>query len=151
MAGLLIGAGAKIDLAYMNNREFRFDADVRSAKRIVLAANRLKVVTQTLARPTYIEDVSFVCTDEQAEGTLPQWHKWTKAPSSSIEPTGYIRDDTVDSMGRDAGNVVAWWALNEDLIWTREEAVAENIRQAFVVLGRPVNLGESDPPAALAP
>ncbi len=133
----------------MANHEFGVDADARSANRIANAASRLKIVTQTLARPTYIEDVHFVCTDEQEEQTLPEWHKWAKHPESSIEPTGYIRDAAIDSLGRDGDNVVGWWALNEDLIWTREEVVAENIIEAFVNLTRPTNLEEPDSPLTL--
>jgi hypothetical protein len=118
----------------MFNPEFGVGADARSGNRILRAANRLKIVTQTLARPTYIEDVHFVCTDQQEEETLPEWHKWAKHPDSSIEPTGYIRDDRIDSLGSYGDNPVGWWALNEDLIWSREQEVAENILQAFVTL-----------------
>jgi hypothetical protein len=149
VARVLFDAGSGVDLAYMDNREFEFDADARSANRIATAASRLKIVTQALATPNYNEDVHFVCTAEQAEQLLPEWHKWAKHPESSIEPTGYIRDNTVDSLGNGGDNVVGWWALNEDLIWTRDAVVAENIMEAFVNLTQPANLEKPDPPLSL--
>ncbi|HVA10828.1 MAG TPA: hypothetical protein VNG32_01520 [Candidatus Dormibacteraeota bacterium] len=139
-------------MSEMIDDEFGVGADARSGNRILRAANRLKIVTQTLARPTYIEDVHFVCTDEQEEDILPEWHKWAKYhPESSVEPTGYLRDDRIDSLGSYADNPVGWWALNEDIIWTRKEEVAENIMSAFVNLSHQTHLDEPEPPLTLVP
>lgn len=131
VAKVLLDAGAKVDLDYMGSSEFESGIAIKSGNRLATVAKDLKIVTQTLVRPTYSEDVHFVCTDEQVEGTLPEWHEWSKAPRS-IEPTGYFKDDSRDSMGGD--NIVGWWAMDEDLIWTRQTDVAENILGAFVTL-----------------
>jgi hypothetical protein len=81
-----------------------------------------------LVIPGHTEDVSFVCTDEQAEALLPGWDEWTKNPRTK-EPSGYPSDEHgfyTDTVG--------WWALGEDLIWARQEETAENIRSAFVAV-----------------
>lgn len=131
VAKVLLDAGAKVDLDYMGSSEFESGIAIESGNRIATAAKKLKIVTQTLVRPSYSENVHFVCTDEQVEDVLPEWHEWSKAPQS-MEPTGYFRDDSSDSMGGD--DIVGWWAMDEDLIWTRQIDVAENILGAFVTL-----------------
>lgn len=133
VAKVLLDAGAKVDLDYMGSSEFENGIAIKSGNRIATAAKGLKIVTQKLVRPTYSEDVHFVCTDEQVEGVLPEWHEWAKSPRS-IEPTAYFKDDSRDSMGTADDSVVGWWAMDEDLIWTRQTEVAENILGAFVTL-----------------
>ena len=124
---LLLDAGAKVDLDYMGSSEY---ADppilIGSANRIANAAQRLKVVTKQVVLPAHAENVSFVCTDEQEE-LIPEWDRWAKNPVSK-EPSGYV------TFGDDYKDIVGWWALSEDLIWTRQEEVAENIRNAFVAV-----------------
>jgi hypothetical protein len=128
---VLLNAGAQVSLDYMGSSEFEFDTAVKSGNNIVSVAKELKIVTQTLVRPTYSEYVHFVCTDEQATGLLPEWHEWTKDPRN-IEPMGYFNDDSMDRIvGLD---VVGWWAMDENLIWTRQIEVAEKILGAFVTL-----------------
>lgn len=126
---ILLDAGAKVDLDYMGSYEY---ADPRtligSANRIANAANDLKIVTRQLVIPGHAEDVRFVCTDEQEESLLPEWDEWTKHPHT-MEPSGFLGDE--DGL---YSETVGWWALGEDLIWTRQEETAENIRNAFVAV-----------------
>jgi hypothetical protein len=134
VSDVLLGADAQVELAKMGRIEFGFSIPADSGNRIVRAASDLKIVTQTLVRPTYQEDVHFVCTDEQAEETVPEWHAWTEEPIA-LEPTFYFRDNRDESPAKYGKKVVGWWALKEDLIWTREESVASNILKAFQKLG----------------
>ncbi|PIZ62972.1 hypothetical protein COY17_01500 [Candidatus Saccharibacteria bacterium CG_4_10_14_0_2_um_filter_52_9] len=99
VSGMLLQAGAGVQLEYMGSSNFEFDEPLKAANRVARVAHDLKVVTQTLVRPGYSEDVHFVCTEEQAETTVSGWHDW--------------------------------WAFGEDLIWTRKQEAAENIRSAF--------------------
>lgn len=130
---VLLDAGAMFDLADMGSSEFEYGAAAKSGNKIAAVASKLKIVSQQLIRPTYTEEVHFVCTPEQEEDLLPEWHEWTKNPSA-IEPMAYFKDSDRDNIVIDPGRVVGWWALNEDLIWTREAEVAENIKSAFVSL-----------------
>jgi hypothetical protein len=123
---LLLDAGAGIDLDYMGSYEYATPQIlIGSANRIANAAPKLKVVTRQLVIPGHEEPVNFVCTDEQ-QALFTEWDQWVKAPSTK-EPSGYPVDE--NSL---YSETVGWWALEEDLIWTRREDVAENIRQAFV-------------------
>jgi len=129
---VLLDAGAGVDLACMGSSEFEMGAVAESGNRIASVANRLKIVTQQLVRPSYTEDVHFVVTDEQVEDTLPEWHTWAEGNPRSLDPTGYFREFAdFDVYSEDT---IAWWALRENLIWSREEKTAENIRVAFVNL-----------------
>lgn len=126
----LLDAGAKVDLAYMGRIEFEERPTlIGSANRIAVASKKLNVIKREIEVPRYTGDVHFVCTDEQAEDLLPEWETWAQAPES-IEPTGFFDDE--DSHHFE--DVVGWWALNEDLIWTQDAGVAENIRGAFVTI-----------------
>jgi len=124
----LLSAGAQVDLEYMARDEFN-DPEllVGGANRIAAAAHRLQIVTRTLTRPGYTEPVHFICTEEQRV-LFPKWDSWSQDPST-VEPTGYFRD-----LGPAYDETVGWWGLEEDLIWTREEEVAETIRAAFVTI-----------------
>lgn len=123
---LLLDAGAKVDLDYMGSYDYgNPEVLIPSANRIANAAPRLKVVTRELVLPGHEEPVSFVCTDDQ-EGLFEEWDEWAKTPVTR-EPSGY----PVDESGFH-GDIVGWWALEEDLIWAREAEIAENIRSAFV-------------------
>lgn len=128
----LLEAGAGVDLEYMGRSEFEDRPTlVGSANRIAVASRDLSVVTRTLVRPTYTEAVHFVCTNEQAEGLLRAWDGWSVRPEP-LEPTGYFRDDDSDTRAGD--ETVGWWALKEDLIWSRDQVIAEGIRDAFVTI-----------------
>jgi hypothetical protein len=120
---------AGLGFDYMGASEFEWGAIPDSAKRIISNVSRLAVVTNTLVRPTYEEPVHFVCTDEQAETVLPIWHEWSKNPRS-LERPNYFKDADYDHISK-YNDVVAWWALNEDIIWTREQGLAEKIKEGF--------------------
>jgi hypothetical protein len=125
---ILLNLGARIDLAYMGSYEY---ADPKillaSANRIAKAAPKLKIITQQLVIPGVPdESVNFVCTEAQQESLLSEWETWVENPRT-LEPSGYPTDH--DGVFKDT---VGWWALGEDLIWTRQEEIAENIRGAFV-------------------
>lgn len=134
VSAMLLEAGAKIDLDYMGSSEFEHGMARVSGNRIANSANDLKIVTQTLVRPEYQEDVHFLCTDDQVDAILPIWHDWTQHPQSK-EALAYFKDDKMDmNMVANSETVVGWWAMDEDLIWSREAEVAESIRSAFVVI-----------------
>lgn len=125
---LLLDAGAGVDLDYMGSYEYAMPKIlIGSANRIANVAPKLKVVTRQLVIPGHEESVSFVCTDEQ-ETLFPEWEQWAEAPNTK-EPSGYPVDDNGLY-----GEIVGWWALDEDLIWARREETAENIRNAFVTV-----------------
>jgi hypothetical protein len=127
---------AQFRLDYMGSAEFEFGAVPQSANRIHQVANRLKVVTQNVVTPVFEEPVHFICTSEQEEETLPAWQEWVKAPHS-LEDTYYFRSrDKWPYTDQDKLNYVGWWALEEDIIWTRDAGRAEGIRQAFVNLAQ---------------
>jgi hypothetical protein len=128
---LLLDAGGGVDLDYMGSYDYSDPPTlIGSANRIANAAPRLKVVTRELVLPGHEEEaISFVCTDEQ-EGLFAAWDEWVKAPHTK-EPSGFPADENGFYE-----SVVGWWALGEDLIWSRREEVAENIRTAFVEIER---------------
>lgn len=131
VSSFLLKAGATVDLAYMGSSEFEDPQIlVGAANRIASAAHELQIVTRVLTRPTYSEDVHFLATGEILESEIADWESWTASPSS-LEDTGYFKDKP--SRVGYAGTV-GWWALNEDLIWTRERSVAENMQAAFVTI-----------------
>ncbi len=121
--------GAGLGFDYMGSSEFEMGAIPQSARRIIASAAELTVVTSTLVRPTYEEPVHFVCTYDPVETVLPNWHEWSKDPRSRERPH-YFRDSDRDNVWS-KDRTAAWWALNEDLIWTRERDLAEKIKDGF--------------------
>ena len=131
VSGFILNAGAKFDLAYMGGSEFEEPRTlIGAANRIASAAHRLKIVTRKITRPSYSEDVHFIATEETLADALPVWGTWAGAENPRTrEPIGYFRDlgdaDAYES-------TVGWWALDEDVIWSREREIAGNIKDTFV-------------------
>lgn len=124
---ILRDAGAIVDLDYMGSYEYEDPRTlIQSANSIANAGSKLKVVTDQRRTGKLPNLVHFVCTSEQAADLIPSWHSWTLQPRTK-EPTGYFEEEGYE-------NVIGWWALNEDLIWTRESQDAIAIRDAFVAL-----------------
>jgi hypothetical protein len=129
---LLRGAGAAVELDLMSKGEF--DPCVPSSGwRLMQAAKSLRIVTQQLVRPTYEEDVHFVCTPDQADTVLPDWQEWSQNPNSLV-PTGYFKDADSDYKVYNPERIVGWWALDEDLLWSRDPEIAETLRSALVTI-----------------
>lgn len=128
----LADAGAGVRLDYMGWHQSIESTVSESGNRIAMVADELKIVTQRLVRPTYEEDAHFILTEKQADDALPEWQEWTRSPSTA-EATGYFEDmKDYKYFGRET---VAWWAIQQDVIWTRQKRVAENILGALVQIG----------------
>lgn len=141
---------AELGFDYMGAAEFEFGAIPDSADRIVSDTDGLEVVSATLVRPTYEEPVHFVCTSEQAATVLPLWQEWTQNPNPrSLERPHYFRDAKEDGVPED-DRTVAWWALNEDLLWARDITVAEKLKQAFIQRKRELFAQQNLPKRILA-
>lgn len=140
---------AGLRYGYMGSSEFENGAIAESAHRIVSNMGRLAVVTDTLMRPTYKELVHFVCTDEQAGTILPVWHDWSQNPTTRERPH-YFKDADEDIVVYEYDITVAWWALNEDLLWTRDEALAEEIAGGFTQRKRELFAQQSLPKRMLS-
>lgn len=125
---------AQFNLDYMGAAEFEYGAVPKSGNRIAKTARHLRIVTHQIVTPNFEESVHFICTSEQEEGLLPEWHEWAKNPQTKENTFYFNSRDGWPYTGEYARNYVGWWALNEDIIWTREESRAESIRQAFVDL-----------------
>lgn len=137
-----------LEFDYMGSAEFEYGTISDAAQRIVSNAGRLKIVTDTLVRPTYEEPVHFVCTDEQAETVLPVWHEWSKNPRS-LERPQYFKDSDIDNV-YEWSRTVGWWALNEGLLWTRDIALAEKLKEGFTQRKRELFAQKSFSKRALA-
>ncbi|MEO6761790.1 MAG: hypothetical protein ABI220_05505 [Candidatus Saccharimonadales bacterium] len=133
VARVLLDAGAGVDLDYMGSSEFEGRVVEWSAARIASVAKKLRVVTRAFVQPDQTENIYFVCTDRQATVTLPEWSEWANN-HYSLEPTGFFRGDATDRVLDSSAEPVAWWALTEDLIWSRKPEVADNIKSAFAAV-----------------
>ncbi len=130
-------ADGNTSLEYMGCAELESGIVSESGRRLVAAQrlNGLQIASQTLARPTYVEPVYFVCTTKQGEETLQHWNRWASQPHPyTVEDINYFRDleSTLPAWAR--SETIAWWDVEEDLIWTRERKVAERILGAFIAL-----------------
>lgn len=131
---LLNDAGAPVALDLMSKAEFDPGPVAQAGFRMMNVASGLRVVTRQLVLPARTEDVHFVCTDEQVETTLPAWDRWAAEPQT-IAPTAFFPDRPEDLRDvRRPEAVVGWWALDADVVWTRDGELAENIRGAFVTI-----------------
>jgi hypothetical protein len=139
---------AGLGFDYMGSSEFEWGAIPESARRIVANIRRLEVVSATLVRQSYEEPVHFVCTKAQAETILPVWHEWSQNPRS-LERPHYFRDADSDGV-YESDRTVAWWALNEDLLWTRDLVLAEKLKEGFTQRKRELFTQQSLPKRVLA-
>jgi hypothetical protein len=134
LAKIMLDSGAGVEPSYVGHFEYAqgaADSAIRRSEEETAAS--LQVVTQDFRRPTGVEPIHFVCTDQQVESVLPVWHAWagSERPQTQV-PIGFLPGMAGNDMIPGSENVATWWGMSDDIIWTRSAGIAENIRQSFV-------------------
>lgn len=151
---------SSVYLDYMGSSEFEFGAPAESANRLtaVAAAGRLAVVHHELeynngavitplsSNPTSAQlalhrislgnyerskrDLAafFVVDEDKKDDLLEAWGEWMNHDQRTREPMGFMQEVPKAEEERD---IVGWWALSADLIWTLDESRAQDIKIAF--------------------
>lgn len=71
----------------------------------------------------------FVVNELEQEKVLSAWDEWMNDDSRTSEPTGFFQElNRPEDQERE---IVGWWALGADTIWTLEEDRAVDIKTAF--------------------
>lgn len=113
---------------YMGSAEFEWGAIPDSLKR-VRAARRLAIHEGVVTRHHVTVPV-FVVGNKKTIATVPErltaWmideHPWSKEWSYFPEK--------VEGTAKEWHRADAWWALNEDVLWTLDEAIAADLLRA---------------------
>lgn len=123
--------GDKFDLEYMGSAEFEFGAPHKSLRRMHERGD-FRIIEVHLSRKGNTRPVFCVAPgpDEEAANKIAAFIGWAASDRLQAKEStcfGELFDEDFRLIEREYIHTVAWWSLDDDLLWTLDRMVAEQL------------------------
>jgi hypothetical protein len=110
-------ASAGLKLAYEGDAAINDTTLNSSYQRMIANAGQLAVISHTIERPAGKQEMHFVAPYDR-EGIQELWEEWADSPLMAHTRLGKA--------------TVAWWDLGQDVIWSKDKRIVNNVRAGIV-------------------